>query len=259
MSTAKIPLVSVVIPAYRCAATLPRAIDSALAQQVDVEVLVIDDGSPEDLTSALCPYTGDSRVIYLRNEENLGAADTRNRGVALARGRYVAFLDADDYWAPEKLRKQLAALEKTDAALCCTGRELLTPAGEHTGRVIGVKARITYRALLKHNSINCSSVLLPTAIAREFPMHHAADSHEDYILWLEILRKYGCAIGIDEPLLYYRLSATGKSGSKLHSAAMTFRVYRHMGFSLPKSILCFSSYALHGAAKYLLSGRRGKR
>ena len=76
------------------------------------------------------------------------------------------------------------------------------------------------------------------------------DSHEDYIMWLRVLRKYGDARGINEPLLRYRLSNTGKSGSKLHSAKMTFMVYRYMGFSLPKSLLCFASYAINGVKKY---------
>jgi teichuronic acid biosynthesis glycosyltransferase TuaG len=87
-------------------------------------------------------------------------------------------------------------------------------------------------------------------------MEHA-DSHEDYILWLKILQVHGFACGINEPLLRYRLSNTGKSGSKLKSAKMTFMVYRYMGFGLPKSILCFCSYALHGVRKYLFARKRG--
>ena len=246
------PLVSVVMPAYRCAATMAQAIDSALAQDVALEVLVIDDCSPEDLSGVMARYADREAVVYLKNDRNLGAAKSRNRGVKLARGQYVAFLDADDIWEPGKLRKQLAALEGSGAALCCTARELMTPEGARTGRVIPVKEEITYRELLKHNSISCSSVMMKTETAREFPMHHE-DSHEDYIMWLEILGKYGKACGINEPLLIYRLSNTGKSGSKLKSARMTFRVYRYMGFSWPKSIGCFCSYAFHGVKKYLFS------
>ena len=144
-------------------------------------------------------------------------------------------------------------MEQKKCALCCTARELMKPEGELTGKVIGVKEQITYRDLLRHNSINCSSVLLRTEVAREFPMAHE-DSHEDYITWLRILKKYGIAIGINEPLLKYRLTNSGKSGSKLKSAVMTFRVYRYMGFSWPKSAVCFISYALHGVWKYLTAG-----
>lgn len=246
------PLVSVVMPAYRCADTIGHAIESALGQEIDLEVIVIDDCSGDDLNDILGDYLSDSRVRLLRNERNLGAAQSRNRGVEAAGGRYVAFLDADDIWAPGKLKKQLALLEKTGLVLCATGRELMTPEGKLTGRVIGVKERITYRELLKHNSINCSSVVMKAEVAREFPMGHE-DSHEDYILWLQILRKYGSACAVNEPLLKYRLSSTGKSGSKLQSAKMTFQVYRYMGFSMGKSIVLFCSYAFHGVKKYALS------
>lgn len=251
------PLISVIIPAYNCQQFIRRAIDSALAQQMPVEILVIDDCSTDRLDDVMADYRGNPSVIYLKNNRNLGAAQTRNRGVSLAKGRYVAFLDADDYWAEGKLRKQLEAIEASHVVLCATARELLTPEGKPTGRIIPVKNRISYRDLLKHNSINCSSVLLQTEVAREFPMHHE-DSHEDYIMWLEILRKYNMACGINEPLLKYRLSSSGKSGSKLNSARMTYTAYRYSGLSVPMSICCFCSYAIHGIWKYSAAALKRK-
>lgn len=246
------PLVSVIMPAYNCIATVGAAIDSALAQEVPLEVIVVDDRSPQDLTEVLAPYREDPRVKILRNETNLGAAGSRNVGVVAATGEYIAFLDADDIWAPEKLQKQLALIREKDSVLCATARELMTPEGELTGRVIPVKETITYKELLKHNSINCSSVLMKAEVAKAFPMEHE-DSHEDYILWLKILQKYGFACAVNEPLLRYRLSNTGKSGSKLHSAKMTFKVYRYMGFGTVSACLLFASYAFHGVMKYALS------
>lgn len=246
------PLVSVIMPAYNCIATVGAAIDSALAQEVPLEVIVVDDCSPQDLTEVLAPYREDPRVKILRNETNLGAAGSRNVGVVAATGEYIAFLDADDIWAPEKLQKQLALIREKDSVLCATARELMTPEGELTGRVIPVKETITYKELLKHNSINCSSVLMKAEVAKAFPMEHE-DSHEDYILWLKVLQKYGFACAVNEPLLRYRLSNTGKSGSKLHSAKMTFKVYRYMGFGTVSACLLFASYAFHGVMKYALS------
>lgn len=243
------PLVSVIMPAYKCAGTIRLAIDSALNQNVSMEILVINDCSPDNLDEVMASYADTPEVVYLKNEQNMGAAQSRNRGVKLARGEYVAFLDSDDYWMPGKLAKQLAALEKSGAVLCATARELMTPEGELTGRIIPVKEEITYRELLKHNSINCSSVLMKREVALKFPMHHE-DSHEDYIMWLEVLQKYGKAVAVNEPLLKYRLSNTGKSGSKLQSARMTFMVYRYMGFGWVKSLCCFASYAIHGVKKY---------
>ena len=205
------PKVSVIIPAYRCSDTVIASVDSAIAQNIPIEIILIDDCPEEPVRDLLTPYITDGSIRYVCNERNLGAAESRNRGVKLANAPYVAFLDADDQWSPGKLEKQLAALAHSGAVLCCTGRELLTAAGERTGKYIGVKETISYRELLKHNSINCSSVVIPREIALEFPMEHA-DSHEDYILWLKILKKYGYACGINEPLLRYRVSASGKSG-----------------------------------------------
>ncbi len=246
------PLVSVIMPAYNCAGTLADAVDSALMQEVSLEIIVIDDCSPEPLDSVMSRYEGNPAVHYVKNDHNLGAAGSRNRGVQLAKGEYIAFLDSDDLWRAGKLRRQLDLLQTTEAVICCTARELMTPEGAFTGRTIPVKEKISYRELLKHNSINCSSVLIRREAALEFPMEHE-DSHEDYITWLKVLKKYGYAVGINEPLLLYRLSNTGKSGSKLKSARMTYRVYRYMGFSTAKSVSCFCSYALHGVSKYLLS------
>ena len=251
------PKVSVVIPAYRCGDTLCQAIDSALAQNVPLEVLVVDDCPEAPVEEAVQKYQGNPVVQYFQNHKNLGAAGSRNRAVALAKAPYVAFLDGDDYWREGKLEKQLAALEKSDAVLCCTARELITATGESTGKVIGVKETITYRELLKHNSINCSSVVMRTEVARKFPMSHE-DSHEDYITWLNVLKEYGWACGINEPLLCYRLSSTGKSGSKLQSARKTFMVYRYAGFGWGKAVLCFGSYAIHGIGKYFFAKRKGK-
>lgn len=249
------PLVSVVIPAYRCAETLPLSINSALCQDIPLEVLVIDDCPDEPVDQVMEQYSHDPRVIYLRNPKNLGAAETRNRGILMAKAPYVAFLDADDLWCADKLKKQLEAIQRTGCVLCCTARELMNPQGVLTQKIIPVRETITYKDLLKHNSINCSSVLIKTEVIREFPMSNA-ESHEDYITWLRVLRAHGSACGVNEPLLQYRLSNTGKSGSKLKSAKMTFMVYRRMGFGIGKSILCFCSYAIHGVSKYLFTKRK---
>lgn len=251
----KKPTVSVVIPAYNCAATIKDAICSALAQEVPVEIIVVNDCSPDDLDAVMAGYADTPQVRYLQNGQNLGVAASRNNGVAAAQGKYIAFLDADDHWAQNKLKKQLASMQESGAVLCCTARELLTADGVPTGRVIPVKPKITYKELLKHNSINCSSVLIKAKIAREFPMHDD-DCHEDYIMWMEVLKKYGFACGINEPLLKYRLSNTGKSGSKLHSAKQTYLSYRRAGFGVMRSSLLFCRYAIYGVLKYTLSRRK---
>lgn len=255
----KKPLVSVIMPAYNSSETIVKAIDSVLAQEVDYELIVIDDASGDDLEKKMkeAGYLDNPAVYYVKNEKNMGAAMSRNRGIDMASGDYVAFLDADDWWDGDKLKKQIRRIEETGTVLCCTARELVTSDGIRTGKIIPVKERITYKELLHHNSINCSSVLVRSNVIKQYHMAHE-DSHEDYILWLEILKKYQKACGINEPLLKYRLSAGGKSGSKLHSAKMTFKVYRYAGFGMLKSIWYFCCYAVHGIWKYALAGRKGQ-
>lgn len=125
----------------------------------------------------------------------------------------------------------------------------MNPDGSLTGHVIGVKELLTEKDLLRQNPINCSSVVALTSVVRQFPMA-CEGAHEDYITWMSIIRRYKTACGVSEPLLYYRISESGKSGRKLKSARMTWRSYRCMGMSVPKSCLCFISYAFHGAMKY---------
>lgn len=243
--------VSVIMPAYNCEKYISKAIDSILIQQIPLEIIIINDCSSDGTEQIVQQYAvAHPEIRYFKNESNLGASGSRNRAVKLAQGKYAAFLDSDDWWEPDKLKKQLALIEKTNTVLCSTARALISPDGTPMGKTIPVIEKITYQNLLKHNCINCSSVLLLREVALEFPMEHE-DSHEDYITWLKILQKYGEACAVNEPLLNYRLSSSGKSGSKLKSAKMTFKVYRYMGFGFFKSLLCFCSYAIHGVLKYL--------
>ena len=247
------PLVSVVMPVYNGAKVVAQAIDSVLIQSVDCEVIIIDDASPEDLMPVLKPYLERPDIRYYRNQKNLGVAGSRNRGVRMARGEYVAFLDCDDWWEPDKLSKQLERMDQTGTVLCCTGRRFVTFEGEKTDQIVPVKEILTYRDLLWHNAINCSSVLMKKDVAAAFPMEHD-ECHEDYLTWLKILKQYGKASAVNEPLLCYRLSGgKSKSGNKLKSAKMTYQVYRLMGFGTLKSLLCFAAYAFHGVSKYYLS------
>ena len=248
MSTIQ-PLISVIMPVYNGAATIKQAIDSVYRQNVPLELLVIDDGSTDQTLEILSAYQERPDFHYLKNVQNIGAAASRNRGVHEAHGQYIAFLDADDWWEDGKLKLQLDILKKTGRVLCSSGRELMNYDGSSTGKYIPVRETVSYRDLLRHNSINCSSVLLSKEVAAEFPMEHD-DSHEDYLTWLKILRKYGPAVGINRPLLKYRMSKSSKSGDKKKSAIMTYKVYRYMGYSHIRCILYFISYAIHGLWKY---------
>lgn len=248
-------MISVVIPVFNGEKTIARAVDSALVQQVEMEVIVINDCSTDGTAQILEKYAVDSRVRLFTNSSNLGVAETRNRGVDAARGEYVAFLDADDWWEEGKLAEQESILANTGGVICSTARRLSCEGTGKDGQIIHVPAKVTYRSLLGHNSIACSSVVVRADVAREFPMAHS-EIHEDYLTWLKILKKYKVCYGVDKPYLNYSLSTEGKSGSKLHSAKMTFGVYRQAGLNRVVSSVCFAAYALHGLWNYYRPVRR---
>lgn len=242
--------VSVIMPVYNGANFIEQAIESVLRQSVDLELIVINDCSTDNTLDILKKYEGYPNIAVVTNEKNLGVADSRNKGVKLAKGQYVAFLDADDYWMDDKLNKQFALMEEKKAVLSSTGRELMDEDGTLTGKIIGIKEEVSYNDLLKGNVLNTSGVMVLTEIAKKYPMVQD-HLHEDYIMWLSILQEYGIAYGINEPLLKYRVMKGTKSANKLKSAKMTFGVYRYIGLSFMKACYYFCFYAIKGVCKYL--------
>ncbi len=245
------PEVSVVMPCYNSKDTIRQAIDSVYAQSVPVNLYVIDDCSSDGTKSVLAPYLQRDDFFYLRNDENMGVARSRMRGVAAADTPFIAFLDSDDWWEPEKLSVQLAKMKEKKAVLSSTGRELMKADGSSTGRIIGIPEQMDLKRILQSNYLNCSAVMVDRNVMLAHPMEHD-DSHEDYISWIRIIRETGPAVGIDAPLLKYRLSQGGKSRNKFKSALMNFKVYRYCGYGVFRSLLYFLSYAICGVKKYYL-------
>ena len=242
-------LVSVVMPAYNCEKFIGTAIESVLCQQVPLELIVINDNSTDGTAQQIQSFSQDGRLIYICNETNQGVAASRNKGIALAKGKFIAFLDADDYWTEDKLLKQVSLMEKENAVLSSTARELIDENGNLTGKVIGIREEVRYRDLLKGNVLNTSGVMVLASVAKQYPMVQD-HLHEDYIMWLSILKEYGKAYGINEPLLKYRVMKGTKSGNKLKSAKMTYGVYRYIGFGRVKAFYYFCFYAINGVIKY---------
>lgn len=247
-------MISVIIPSYNSVQYVGQAVKSALNQtiQEEVEVIVIDDASGDHTQEAVKEISATMAkrsLIYCRNEKNLGVAETRNKGIRMAKGEYIAFLDADDWWDLEKLDMQADLIKKRDCPFVFSGRELMDANGEPTGKIIDVPNSASYKTLLLTNCVPCSSVLMKTSVAREFYMSHD-ELHEDYIMWLRVLKKYGEAFAVKKPLLKSRLSEGGKSRNKLESAKMHYKVYRLMGIPAWKSIWFFLCYAVNGVRKY---------
>lgn len=244
-------LVSVIMPAYNAEKTIAAAIASVVGQTYPRwELIVINDGSTDRTASVLQALAGQENRINILSTPNSGAAAARNCGIAAANGSWIAFLDSDDAWEPRKLEIQMDALRRDRTIdLIFTASAFMDEEGRRLSYCLPVPREITYRKLLKQNVISCSSVIVRKELAVRYPMK-GGDIHEDYALWLSLLRD-GCkAYGINEPLFIYRLSPRSKSGNKRKAAFMTCRTYRAVGLSLPETAYYFCWYAWRGMRKY---------
>lgn len=242
--------VSVIMPCYNAARYIEKAIDSILIQKVPCEIIIVDDNSVDNTKKVIEKYQNIDNFHYYHMGENIGVAAARNFGVSKSSGKFIAFLDADDIWVEGKLKKQLYVIEKEKAVLCYTGRQNISDSGEVIGKIVKVKQSVNYFELSLHNEIPCSSVLITREVAKEFPMEHD-EYHEDYLMWLKCVEKYGIAIGIDEPLIYYRKSINGKSRNIWKSIKMLYGVHRCMKRGYVKSSFFTLSHVICGLTRYI--------
>ncbi len=243
--------VSIVTPAYNAQAYLGATIESVLQQTYpDWEMLVVDDCSTDGTRAIAAGYAAsDARVRLIEQPQNGGPARARQAAVERATGRYVAFLDSDDCWLPEKLERQLAFMERSGAAFSFTGFRRVSAQGGRIGRRIHVPARLTYRRLLGNTAIATSTVILDRSITGPFRM--TVTYYDDFALWLEITKRGFPAQGLDEDLMRYRVVGGSVSRNKWRSAKMVWRTYRDVErLGLLRSSLSFAHYALNGVLKY---------
>ena len=246
------PLVSVIMPAYNAERFIESAIRSVMAQTVsDWELLVLDDGS-RDQTAQIAQRLAqeDPRIRFLPNERNMGVARTRNRGFDLCRGRYVALLDSDDLWCPEKLETQLALAQRTGAQLLYTSYAIIDSQDQPCRPDYIVPETVDFDSLLKENVIGCSTVLFSAELLERYRFT-TEFYHEDLVLWLHMLRDGYRAAGCPQVLTRWRFLENSRSFDKRKSAGNRWRIYRKcLGLPLGKSLCCFGSYVIRGLKKY---------
>lgn len=244
-------LVSIVMPAYNCEKYVVEAINSILAQTYrNWELLVLDDGSKDNTLRIIEDFSqNDSRIKALPNGKNMGVSATRNRGIELASGEWIAFLDSDDMWKPEKLEKQFEIVEKEAAEFLFTGSSYINEEGEPYKGIFEVPEKITYKKLRNQNVISCSSVLVKKKYFEHIKMEKD-EMHEDYAVWLRILKLGITAYGVNEPLLIYRISRNSKSGNKMKTVKMTYKVFRFVGINPIGSAYFMVRHVLASVGKY---------
>lgn len=245
------PKVSVVMPVHNAAAFLRDSVASVQAQTMpDWELIAVDDGSDDGSDILLAELAAkDGRIKPQKSAGQQGAGAARNRGMDAARGRFVAFLDADDLWHPEKLQRQLAAMGAASSVLSCTAFARWNSA---TGRrtLVGVPQWSDYRRLLGTNTVACSTAMMDRAFFGECRMS-LLKRRQDFLFWLHLLQKTPRVLGVPDVLMTYRVHGESLSAAKHRAAADTWTMYRAgLGLSLPMATWAFGQYALRGFVRH---------
>ena len=251
-NTKHCPMVSVIMPAYNSEQFIEKSIRSALGQTYsNLEVIVIDDCSKDRTVQIVQKLAQeDNRVRLIQNETNAGAANSRNKGMDCSRGAYVALLDSDDIWHPDKLQKQIKLAEETGAGLIYCSYAMVDEQGKKKCRDFVVNERISLNSMLRKNDIGCSTVLMRADVIQQRRFSNAY-YHEDYVLWLQLLKEGVQAVGIREVLVDYTLRDNSRAANKVNAAKRRWEIYRSfMGFSVIRSGFYLMQYAVSGVLKY---------
>lgn len=236
-------LISIIVPVYNAGAYIEETIAMVRAQSCQSwELILVDDCSTDDgrarIESAMAGQNDQIRLIV--KPVNEGAAKARNTGLAAARGRYIAFLDADDVWMPDKLEKELAFMEEKQAAFVFTAYEFGDENAGRTGKVVHVPPTLTYRQALSRTVIFTTTVLIDTDKTGWELIQMPEVKSEDTAAWWRILRNGFTAYGLDQVLAIYRRPAKSLSSNKLEAIRRIWNLYRRE----EKLSLWYSGYNL---------------
>ena len=247
------PLVSILIPVFNGEAYLRNSIESARKQTIqNIEILILNDAST-DRTAEIAQelMLNDSRISLHSNRQNIGVAKTRNYGFSLSKGKYIALLDADDIWAPNKLELQLEQIKKNNLDVCYTGYSFIDANGSPIGKPYSVPENLTIKRLIAENVVGCSTVLLRKELVSQVQMYPEF-AHEDYVFWLELMQKGYKFGGVNKQLALYRVTKESRSGDKKRAAINRWRIYRDFLKMNPLSAgIAFFSYTVRGFYKHL--------
>ena len=231
------PVVSIITATYNSAKYIGDTIESVLNQTHQYwELIIIDDASTDDTISIVKQYQkGNPKIHLLQNDNNSGAAVTRNRGVSYARGRYIAFLDGDDLWKPHKLAVQVSFMLENAIAVSYSSYEWIDETGSPLAVQIKALPELSSSKIEKSNYIgNLTGMYDTTIIGKiEAPLLR---KRQDWGVWIFAIRKAGKAYGIPDSLAYYRVRQGSISSNKLDLIKYNYNVYRKaLGYNMLKS------------------------
>lgn len=247
------PLVSVIMPCYNMASYISDSIKSVVAQTYPYwELLIVDDASTDKTVNIIETYAqSDARIRFAIKKHNSGIADTRNQCIRMSQGRFLAFLDADDIWHPEKLEKQLKFMLEKNVGFSYSTYDWIDEEGQTLNKFINTIGDLDYKTYLRNTIIGCSTVMVDKKITGDVVVPNFRTS-EDTATWLNILKKGILAYAIEEPLVSYRIRRKSASSNKIKASIDLWKVYRR-NEKLPfvKAIQCFSCYAFNAIKKRL--------
>lgn len=244
-------LVSIITPSYDSEKFISDTIQSVLNQTYkNWEMIIVDDCSPDNSNKVIEKYCKqDNRIKLIKLEKNSGPAIARNRGIKEAKGRYIAFLDSDDMWLPYKLETQVKFMQQNNVSLCYSSYFLIDENSKKIGNFIIPKEKVNYKDLLKTCIIGNLTAIYDCKKIGKVYMENVG--HEDYTLWLKILKKVDFAHGTKTPLAKYRLHTKSISKNKMKAAIWQWNIYRKIEkLSLIKSLYYFTHYFYNGIKKY---------
>lgn len=241
------------MPSYNASRFIAKSINSVLLQTYsDWELLIVDDCSRDNSVEIARKFADiDERVKIFSLEQNVGAAAARNVAIEQAKGQYIAFLDSDDVWNDNKLKKQLTFMKQNSYAFTFSDYYVMEEDGRRTGNIVRVPASLTYHQYLRNTIIGCLTVIIDRKRTGDFRMPLIKSSH-DMALWLLIMKRGFKAYGMKEVLAGYRLVSTSNTAKKWKAAKDVWRVYRQIEkLSVWYAAYCFGGYALHAVWKRL--------
>lgn len=222
-------LVSVITPTYNSAKFIGRTIQSVLAQTYqNWEMIIVDDCSKDNTKEIVENYVRkDSRIQYYLLDKNSGAAVARTTAMKLAQGSYMAFLDSDDIWMPEKLERQIRWMADNDYAFSCTSYEQIDEADNLLGKTIKAIVKTDYNRLLLDCPVGNSSVIYDVESMGKFEVPNIRKRNDD-ALWLTMLKKEKYIWGMPDVLMRYRVRQNSISSNKLAVIKYHWILYRNI-------------------------------
>ncbi|MEN1968861.1 glycosyltransferase family 2 protein [Lentibacillus sp. N15] len=221
-------LVSIIIPTYNSGEFIGRTLNTVLAQTYqNWEVIIVDDCSTDNTEEIVNNYKlKEPRINYYRLDKNSGAAIARNKAVNYALGRYIAFLDSDDLWFPEKLTKQITFMKSNNYTFTCTSYTKIDEKDNYLNRVINATVESDYDGILKRNPGN-STIIYDSNVLGKFKIPDIR-KRNDYVMWLQVIKKAKYLYGIKEPLGSHRIRTGSLSQKKLNLVGYHWKVYREI-------------------------------